>query len=295
MKNSTDSIENIDKNTTITLEKKENTQKKQENSNFVYHNMLNRFVFKDFNAIDYNLFFTICYFAVKNKSEKNSEISLDFKVLQDFLPKERNKKRFYENVVRFALKLNSLKTSDFYFDDEGYRIFSISSFFDEIKVKEKEEKIYFKIRDKSLCLIYDVMQNYTKIDIKDFCGISSKYPKILYRLLKQWEGTGEFIISFDEFCILMDVPASYDLEKIEQKVIKPSISLLNGNKDNNKIYFSNLTYEKIKEKGVGNLGRGGKVKEFCFYFEIPEDRKRNSNIIGKRWGRRVKNFHTPPP
>ncbi|MBZ7963297.1 replication initiation protein [Campylobacter sp. W0049] len=286
-------MENSTNNTTHTKKIRSLASKKQENNNFVYHNMLNRFVFKDFNAIDYNLFFTICYFAVKNKNEKNLEISLDFKVLQDFLPKERNKKRFYDNVVRFALKLNGLKTSDTYFDDEGYRIFSISSFFDEIKVKEKEEKIYFKIREKSLCLIYDVMQNYTKIDIKDFCGISSKYSKILYRLLKQWEGTGEFIISFDEFCILMDIPSSYDLEKIEKKVIKPSISILNGDKNNDKIYFSNLTYEKIKEKGVGNLGRGGKVKEFCFYFEIPENRKGDS-VIGKRWGRRLKNINPPP-
>lgn len=265
---------------------------KKQNNNLLYHNMLNRFVFKDFNAVDYNLFFTICYFAVKSK--KGIEISLSFEELRDFLPQEKNKKRFYENVVKFAIKLNSLKTTDAYLDDEGYRNFSISSFFEEIRVKEKEERIYFKIKEKSLFLIYDVFANYTKIDIKDFCSIGNKYAKNLYRLLKQWESTGEFIISFNEFNLIMGIPDSYNLEKIENKVIKPSITLLSGNKkENDKIYFKDLTYQKIKEKGSGNIGRGGQVKEFMFYFDIPAERKEAIEL--KKWGRKISKKAVPPP
>ncbi|MCC9533376.1 replication initiation protein, partial [Campylobacter jejuni] len=81
--------------------------------------------------------------------------------LRDFLPQEKNKKRFYENVVEFALKLNNLKTSNLTLDNEGYRIYSVSSFFDEITVNEKEEKIVFKIKEKWLDLIVNVVREYT--------------------------------------------------------------------------------------------------------------------------------------
>ncbi|EAI2913805.1 replication initiation protein, partial [Campylobacter jejuni] len=95
--------------------------------------------------------------------------SLSFEQLRDFLPQEKNKKRFYENVVEFALKLNNLKTSNLTLDNEGYRIYSVSSFFDEITVNEKEEKIVFKIKEKWLDLIVNVVREYTILDLRNFC------------------------------------------------------------------------------------------------------------------------------
>ncbi|PVW97450.1 replication initiation protein, partial [Campylobacter jejuni] len=97
-----------------------------------------------------------------------------FEQLRDFLPQEKNKKRFYENVVEFALKLNNLKTSNLTLDNEGYRIYSVSSFFDEITVNEKEEKIVFKIKEKWLDLIVNVVREYTILDLRNFCKISNK-------------------------------------------------------------------------------------------------------------------------
>ncbi|EAI3697138.1 replication initiation protein [Campylobacter jejuni] len=262
------------------------------NNNLVYHNDLNCFTFKNFKAVDYNLFFTICYYASQNiKTSKNIiPISLSFEQLRDFLPQEKNKKRFYENVVEFALKLNNLKTSNLTLDNEGYRIYSVSSFFDEIAVNEKEEKIVFKIKEKWLDLIVNVVREYTILDLRNFCKISNKYTKNLYRYLSQWQGTGEFIIPFEKFNLLLDIPASYDIDKIEQRIIFPSIKLF---KENN--YFKNLEY--IKEKDKTKQGQGGQVTTFTFTFDIPEERKDKTLALNKKWGRRRKteNIIPPPP
>ncbi|XUQ95320.1 replication initiation protein (plasmid) [Campylobacter jejuni] len=151
------------------------------------------------------------------------------------------------------MKLNNLKTSNLTLDNEGYRIYSVSSFFDEITVNEKEEKIVFKIKEKWLDLIVNVVREYTILDLRNFCKISNKYTKNLYRYLSQWQSTGEFIIPFEKFNILLDIPASYDIDKIEQRIIFPSIKLF---KENN--YFKNLEY--IKEKDKTKQGQGDKLQ-----------------------------------
>lgn len=264
--------------------------KEKRSDGLIYHNDLNCFTFKNFKAVDYNLFFTICYYASQNiKSTKNIvPISLSFEQLRDFLPQEKNKKRFYENVVAFAVKLNNLKTSNYFLDNEGYRIYSVSSFFDEITVNEKEENIIFKIKEKWLSLIVNVVKEYTIVDLRTFCKITNKYTKNLYRYLSQWQSTGEFIIPFEKFNILLDIPPSYDIEKIEKRIIFPSIKLF---KDNN--YFKNLEY--IKEKDKTKQGRGGQVTTFTFTYDIPEERKEKALNLSKRWGRKRKSENINPP
>ena len=239
--------------------------------NIVYHNDMNKFVFKNFNEADFNLFFTICFFA-KEQRNNGELISLSFNVLKRFIPNERNKKRFYGNIVEFARKLNSLSTEEYNVDEDGYRKFSINSFFEQIEVDEKNEILSFRISKKSLYLIYEVFQRYTIFDMKDFCEIKGKYTKNLFRLLKQWEGSGKFQINYESFLVLFDIPKSYTAFFIEDKVIKPSIDLPNGKNSKNKVYFANLQYEKIKDKH--SKGQGGKIKELIFTFKPNAIRQR---------------------
>lgn len=241
-----------------------------------YNNELNKLIFRNFNSIDYDIFFTICYFA--SKYRKKTAITLSFDILKEFLPKERNKKRFYENVVNFALKLNNLKASLYSVDAEGFRNFSVSSFFEKIKVNEKKEEINFEIHKDSLDLLFE-LSSYTKIDMQDFCNISNKYAKITYRFLKQWESTGQFHISFDDFVNYFDIPNTYNKRKIESRVIEPSIEILSGKSENTtlKKHFNNLNYKTIT--------KGRVVKEIIFTFDVPENRVRKSKALSV----------TPPP
>ena len=41
--------------------------------NIVYHNDMNKFVFKNFNEADFNLFFTICFFAKEQRNLPKSK------------------------------------------------------------------------------------------------------------------------------------------------------------------------------------------------------------------------------
>ncbi|MGL6120379.1 MAG: replication initiation protein, partial [Fusobacteriaceae bacterium] len=72
--------------------------------------------------------------------------------------------------------------------------------------------------------------------------LTSNYSKTLFRLLKQWETTKEYIVKMDNFRELMGIPDTYQSFNINQKVLNPAMEEL-------KPLFSNLKLEKIK-KGI---------------------------------------------
>ena len=234
------------------------------NDKLCYHNDMNKFIFKDFSQIDFNLFFTICFYAKEQKNEGDF-IVLHFNLLKQFVVNDRNKKRFYEKIVFFVKKLNVLKAENHFISDNGFRKYVITSFFDRIEVDEENEFLRFKINKEVLYLIYEVFDRYTILDMHIFCNIPNKYAKNLFRFLKQWEnskpdecGKATFRISYNNFLLLFDVPEGYTSSKVEHKVIKPCIQILSNK------YFNNLTYEKIKVKGKG---QGGQIKEIVFKFD----------------------------
>ncbi|MGL5984052.1 MAG: replication initiation protein, partial [Cetobacterium sp.] len=54
----------------------------------------------------------------------------------------------------------------------------------------------------------------------DLNGINGKYAKRLYMLLKQFENTGYFVMGIEEFRDVLEVPSSYTLGRINDKILK---------------------------------------------------------------------------
>ncbi len=56
-----------------------------------------------------------------------------------------------------------------------------------------------------------------------FKSACNKYAKNLYRLLKQYQATGKYIVKYNQFKELMDIPNKYETCDIDKRILKPSI------------------------------------------------------------------------
>lgn len=87
-----------------------------------------------FTALDFNMFFTLCYFIKKDRF--NDKIEIPFSALESFLPsKIKNKKRFHEDIVKFVDKIKLISKS-------RYLYFNLHEF---CGIKSKYSKSVFRI------------------------------------------------------------------------------------------------------------------------------------------------------
>lgn len=277
-------------------------------SKFVYRTEMNVLSFPKFTAMDFNLFFTICYYAsshfkkygmkqiirnFKNEvkrgySEDNDEnfVEIKFSDLKVFLPKIKNTKRFYKEILDFSkYKLRFVGVDRVRYTLGKNDKNKIAPFFYEILVDEEEELLKVKLTSYAYSMLND-FGNFMSFDMNEFCSLENKYTKSLFRLLKQYENLNscadkkdsnvrEVSMSKDEFAKFMDTPSDYNVNDLERKVINPSIKeIITKNTFNgsvNKVWsIQNIDYERIfeeldKDKTEENKKR--KVKGFKFIFE----------------------------
>lgn len=65
--------------------------------------------------------------------------------------------------------------------------------------------------------------NWTKFLLEEFIQIESTYSKTLFRLLKQWRVAGQREFNLEEFKRLMDIPKSYNVGRINDRIVKNAI------------------------------------------------------------------------
>jgi len=241
----------------------------------VYHNDFNKLKIPNFTAQEQNMLMGILL-KVKNSTDENiikltpqellnySTENLTNKALGDMLYILRQKffkadftiliKHETENLIgKETINLFEKFTLWYPSDDKN---------FDNLKSVELKVNPQFKY------LVQELTAHFTEFELLEFMMIGSKYAKTLYRLLKQYRSTGYLKMEWQEFCNILDIPQSYKMSHIDQKILNPAIAELSAepNLFNEKqVIFKNLTYEKIKDKS--GRGRGGKVVGIEFKFD----------------------------
>lgn len=87
--------------------------------------------------------------------------------------------------------------------------------------------------------------NWTKFLLEEFIKIESTYSKTLFRLLKQWKTVGKREFDLEEFKKLMDIPKSYNVGRINDRIVKNGIRDLEP-------YFKDLRVKIVKANTKGN-------------------------------------------
>lgn len=220
----------------------------------LYKNEINTVALTNFNPMEIDLLFTILS-KVKNKGDKS--VTYSFSELRKFVNFTKS-----NSIVSFAKELDSvykklLSLNIKVGDDKKWIRFVL---FTEYEIDIENQVVNISVNHKFVFLINKIVGEFTKFELKELTSLSSVYSKNMYRLLKQWRLTGFAVYTMEEFRRLMDIPESYNMGNITQRVLKPIKSELSP-------YFKNLRIKKVKGKGKNSR----KVVRLEFKFK-PEER-----------------------
>ena len=202
-----------------------------------YHNDINKLKLGIFTEKETNIFFTLLLKARDAQIDENI-INISFSELKELSNGDKNNSRFIKSILSLNSKLKSLNQTI----ETKPGVFNTFSLFGDITTDTNEETIEIPIDDKFKYLVHNFMGNFTIIDFKLLVSLKGNYLKTLYRLLKQWDTKQERIFEIENFREILEIPKSYKMYNIDQKILKPALKELSK-------YFESLKVEKIK-KGV---------------------------------------------
>lgn len=256
-----------------------------------YHNDLNKIKLPNFTAQEQNLLFTILA-KIKNKKQENNEPIRLF--MKDIVIGKIESREVFTEIMEslknkfFKASFRQIIETETEIIDSHFHLFNKM----DIHYTKKDpndgyddSKIFYhidlEVNQRFEYLIKELTSNFTTFELLEFINLNSKYTKTLYRLLKQYRSTGIMKMKWNEFESIMDIPRNtYNMCDIDKQILKPAIKELTKERtlfDTSRVAFQNLQYEKIKEKGFGGRGQGGKIVGIQFTF-TPEATQSKTTI-----------------
>lgn len=199
---------------------------------------------RKFNSKEMDIFYSLCS---KMRERGLKEVTFTFNYIRTIANyASPDKQRFvedlqetYKNMLQMIYKVETKDEIEYFVLFTGFRI------------NTKEETVTISVNPRFEYILNNINSNFTSFELLHFTSIRSTYAKTLFRMIKQYHSTGVFAINIEDFRFIFDVPKSYQICHIDQKIIKPAIRDL--------AEFYSVKYEKVKE--------GKRVKTLVFYFE----------------------------
>lgn len=227
----------------------------------VYQNEMNLVPLRKFTSTEIDIFFSLCN---KLKEQDIKEVSISFEELRHLSNYyHRSQKRFVKDLEHVYDKLLSLT----YTERSGLS-FKKFVLFTGYEVNVDTQELIVSINPKLKHVLNEITKDFTKFELKEMTHLKSTYSKNMFRLLKQYKHTGYFKIQINDFRERLDIPSSYRMTHINQKVLTPIINELN-------FIFKNLHINKIKAK------KGRKIEWIEFTFD-PEKRIHSKRQLQKQ-------------
>ena len=233
----------------------------------VYHNDLNSIKLGQFRAVEVDIFFAILY-KLKNNSENKVVLTFDeLKKISNY--KMTADSKFIYNLREINKKLLSLN-----FEKEIENgIFVGATFFNYYVINQGERTLTLSINEMLIYLINDLKNTFTQFELKRLVQMESKYSKIIFRFLKQFDNNNKtcyWDVSLDEFKNLLEIPISYKMSNIDNRVLAPALTELSP-------FFHNLKVTKKKK------GRNIDRLRFEWNTETVEMKKKKENESKRKY------------
>lgn len=213
-----------------------------------YQNKLNLVSLKQFNSKEMDLFFALC---ARMKDKGLGKICFTFDELKDL-----SEYRF-TGSQRFVKDLDNLysKMLQLTYREELDELGSFSQFvlFNGFTVDVTNKIVEVSVNPKLEGLLNNLTTEFTRFELSAFTSIRSTYSKTLFRLLMQYRSSGYLVIGIEDFRERLDIPESYQMFNIDQRILKPALKELSA-------YFNDLKIAKIKAK------KGNKIAKLEFTF-----------------------------
>lgn len=212
-----------------------------------YKNELNLIPMRNFDSVEMNLFFSICA-KMKDKGVRKVQFSFeDLRELSAYKP--TSIKRFADDLEAVYNKMIQLTYRT---EEAGIREKFV--LFTGYRIDENKQTVDISVNPDLDYIINELSTEFTKFELQEFTGIRSSYAKTMYRLLKQYRSTGFYKVRIDDFRELLDIPHSYSMSKIDERVLKPIEKELSA-------YFDNLKIIKNKAR------KGNKIASIEILFK----------------------------
>ena len=245
-----------------------------------YHNDLHKLSMGSFTELEQNLLFGV---LVKCREQKSGvEVELKADDLMRFINQRKNTTKqdllniavnLRENFFKLDFSRLRQKTETQEICDEYYNLFS----FFKIYYYEKDEshqnnylsRIVLKVNDDFAYLLHEFTNGLcTQYELEEFLYLRGKYPKILYRLLKQVRVTGYFIATWEKFKEQMGIPECMRDNMIEKQILKPCVEKLSQTMKTN-LFDARIPFENLEYKFKKESSKRGKpqVTHIEFYFK----------------------------
>lgn len=209
-----------------------------------YNNDMNALQFRNFTQTDFDFLMAICQ---QMNGLGTKEVELNYETIMDAISWQDAHQtigEFHEQLDQLCSKLATIKGH--FKDSKRFVIFSLFTRFDgsletrTLKVKVNPDFAY---------ILNNLGRDFTKIELKEFVGLDSKYAKTLYMQIRQrYKLKGHFWQpSLDEIRTLLDVPKKYTPKLITRDIINPATEIIKGCKG-----LAELQVEVLHARRRGN-------------------------------------------
>ena len=247
-----------------------------------HHNDFNKLSLGNFTELEQNLLFAI---FVKSYSTSDFIIEMSLDDIKSFVNVNRNNTEIEIKQIVENLKTNFFKLDFSIIEKENNKIskttFNLFSYFKityDDNNSDKIEKIGFKVNPDFAYLLNSLTKNMTQYELEEFIFLRGKYPKILYRLLKEFRTTGYYFKEWQDFKELMGIPESMSQNMIETRILKPCVEKLTETIKTS-LFDERIPFKKLEYKLKKKSSQRGKptVTRIEFYFE-----PQNSSCLDER-------------
>lgn len=241
-----------------------------------YSNELNMVKFGSFTANEMNLFFSIVS-RMRQKGSDTIKFSWhELRYLSKYKP--TSTKRFVDDLNSTYIKMLQLNFGSSYVTNKQLTIsrfvlftgFDITANVNDVgsDINVESGNVEITVNPKLEHVLND-LESWTRYSLEEFINLKSTYSKTMFRLLKQFRTTGLYVVKIDDFRELLNIPKSYQVGQIDQKVLTPIKKELN-------LIFKDLKIVKNKSKK-----RGSKVLGYTFTFK-PESNDADDFTQGQK-------------
>lgn len=218
------------------------------------HNDLIDLPLRKFNASEIDILTAICY---KCNEKQTNEVVLpldEIKKLADY--KNKNNETFLDDLKKTNSKLMALN-----FTIGTTKEFTQFVLFPTFEVSDSRGTLTVQVHEKFAYLLNNLNNCYTSLELQESSALKSSYSKGIYKKLREFRNSDKpfWKVTVDDFREYLDIPKSYRIVHIDERVLRPSIEEL-------KPYFKGLTVEKYYKKKTGQRGRP-RVGGFIFSFK----------------------------
>ncbi|MDU2109528.1 MAG: replication initiation protein [Peptoniphilus rhinitidis] len=215
-----------------------------------FRNDFNSVALKNFTVNELNLLMAISSKVLNSGKNKVQFTFLELKKLIK-LNKNYTNDEFAEEIINVNRKLLML---NFQLSNENNDVIQFA-LFNTFITSKVNKTLTVSVNSPFEFLLNDLTANFTKFELEEFVEIRNIYAKECYRRLKQFRSTGYWKVNIEDFREILNIPESYRMCHINDKILRPIEKQLGS-------YFGNLIIAKIKSNEAGNP-----ITHLEFFFE----------------------------